>query len=256
MSTNKLRDTQLAIAKKNKTLITVDEYLSLYGLLPTLKQEIDYLKSITVARPGKEHWMLKFNEEYDWVPGGSFYNGYGRASITDYREYKSCKGRKRVQISANSYDYVDSPDMHDLVSEPLKTTEQVILDKIEYNRKYIYSFGRKKMIEIEKVYKDQLIIYIGGQACSDSKLSQENLDKVISGLTPQEYAIYIKNVYKIDISLYPTIEFPVRIRIDGSDDGAEEVFVSGVESAKKILIDLSLMNSKDRRNGFGFQSTD
>lgn len=242
------------VAANRKSLLTIVAYKELYAskMEPATLKYFDFC---TKEQPGVQSFMLLFDGESDWVPGGPFEGNYGVISITDFTKYKNVKGRKRVDIDSNHYDYVDSPDMHDLIPYELETTQQIIDKKVNRKKRSIYSFEGKYRSISEK-YKEELRVYIGGQQCFESELSDKALSEVLASLTPQEYSKYLQSLYNIDISLYPSIEFPVRIRIDGCDDGAQELLVGSVAEAKKIVKKLGLINSNSEREHLGFKNTD
>lgn len=202
---------------------------------------------------GQLIFMMPFPKE-EWVPGGSWPGGYGRICITDFSKYKQPIGRKKVTISDTEYKFVDSPDMHKLVTKPLKSKEDIRKEELEYNRTSIYNFPYR----FHQKYLKQLLVKINGSLAQDQKCKEWMIKEMISEMSEKEIAEYKKKIDRVCYSNEtPSIELPVKIRIDGIDDGAEEILVESIEVANKILTDLlkSGNNQKNRR-AVGFISTD
>jgi len=242
---------------RRKLLMSIDDYKKKYE--PELNAheylgENGYFIRLTENdrnQPGVvEMGMLKFFEN-DWVPGGAWPGNYGMYDITDFTKYKSHKGRKRIEIEGG-YDFIDSTDMFDLIPYPLLSTQENILAEVERKRLSIYNVPHR----FHERYKDKLIIMINDTKCSESKLTEDMIREVLSEMTPAEKSKYQQSLYKINVSLYPSIEMPICIRIDGIDDGAEEALFDTFDNAKKSLEDIALHNNSNRRYSHGFRGTD
>lgn len=237
-----------------KPFLSIYEYRIQYFDKLKERNLIDYFDSLAGnTREGRTTVMINFIEGY-WVPGGAWPGNYGIFHVTDYRKYKTPKGRKRIDISPTEYDYVDSPDMYELVSYPLKTTAQLIEEDRERLKYSIYSIPNR----FYKEYSEKLIITIGGQKCGGSKLTPEMLKEVISKMTPKEYGIYLQAINKIDIDLYPSVELPIKIRIDGDDDGALEALFDAdeIDEVVKRISMFGGVHDNLLVGHFGFKGTD
>jgi len=196
--------------------------------------------------------MLQFPEG-EWVPGGAWPGNYGRVSITDYSTYTVRKGRREITIAEGHTDYEDWDGMDDLVPYDLPTTAQNIQHTVARNRTSFYNLPYR----IGEKYKARLLCKIGDTVCQGSQLTEEMLTEALSEMTPFERSKYEQSLYKIDVSLYPSVEQPVKVRIDGNDDGAEEALFADMASAQDALNDIAKWNSRDRRRiRHGFQGTD
>lgn len=239
-----------------KLLLSVTEYRRKYQDILTEGKILSYFdRNTTDLQPGQTVSMIKFLNGYD-VPGGEWPENYGRFCITDFTQYKSYKGRKRVYLSPTEYNYEDSPDMLELVSYPLKTTAQLIEEERKRLQHSLYSLPNR----LRNVYKEKLIVTIDGQNAQASTLTTELLDEIISQMSPMEYATYLKLINCVDIELYPSVELPITIRIDGIDDGAIEVQFSNMTEVTSFIERLSNFRAgvhKQLLQGtFGFKTTD
>lgn len=233
----------------NKNLLSIKEYKTLFQN-NTINDFFNDMAERRIKQPGNvEVGMIRFfNGEY--VPGGPWNGNYGMYFITDFTRYKSVKGRKRVEIEGG-YDYVDSSDMFDLVPYNLLSTEENIKAEVERKRKLLYNIPHRFF----DIYRDKLTIMIGSQKCQGSNLTDRMLEEILLNMTSREKSKYQQSLYNIDVSLYPSLELPVRIRIDGRDDGAEEALFESVDSAKKVMVELSGFHTRDHRERFGFKGT-
>lgn len=207
---------------------------------------------LQTKRDGGTIQMLRFPEG-EWVTGGAWPGNYGRVSIIDYRTYTVPKGRRKITLPNGDTDYEDWDGMNDLVIRDLPTTAQNIQREVARKRTSFYNmphrFGEK--------YMEHLLCKIGDTVCQGSQLTEEMLAEVLAEMTPFERSKYEQSLYKIDVTLYPSVEQPVKVRIDGNDDGAEEALFPDMESARDALEDIAWFNSHDRRHHtHGFQGTD
>ena len=201
-----------------------------------------------VARADK---MLYFHEEYS-VPGGAWPGNYGLVSITDYSTRMVRRGGTWVTQPNGDMDLVDCEGMEDLIPEYLPTTAENIRKAMANKRTSYYSLPYRF---IQK-YQERLLIKVCGEEAQASNLTEEMLAEALSEMTPFERSKYEQCLYRIDVSLYPSVEQPVRVRIDGIDDGAEEAFFGDMESALEALEEIAGWNSRDLRHRRGFQGTD
>lgn len=224
----KLDKVYLDVITKGHKLLTKEEYFSLFE--GQLKEQcyVDYFERETALRPDvAELGFLKFDvtenpegECFDWVPGGAWPGGYARYMI-------------------------DNP-------ENAPTTQELLISEQEYEKHSLYALPGR----LYKQFAEKLIVTVDGQKCQSSNLTKEMLAEALNLMTPAEKALHLRKQYRIDISLYATAEFPVRIRLDGVDDGAEEVYVTTVKAAQDIIKELAFFNSQQDRKNFGFQTTD
>ncbi len=82
------------------------------------------------------------------------------------------------------------------------------------------------------------------------------LAEALSEMTPFERPKYEQSLYQIDVSLYPSVEQPVQIRIDGVDDGAEVALFGDMDSAEGALRFIATRNTPERRQRYGFKAAD
>lgn len=251
----KLLEMLLPRIKENNLLMTIEDYLKRFKSVlgkdrggHTLRP---YFNSMSELHSGDvEVGMIHFSKS-EWVPGGAWPGNYGMYHIRDYRITKEVKGRKKVEIEGG-YDYVDWEGMNDEIPYPLKTTKQNIAKEVARKRVSLYNFPHRFYLK----YKDRLIIKIGNTVCGPTDIPKQLLIEILNEMTPFERSIYEQSLYKIDVSLYPSIEQPVNVRITGIDDGAEEALFPSVEEAQESMKEISLFNLKDTRRQRGFQSTD
>ena len=209
-----------------------------------------YFDSMSKPRSGAvEIGMLHFSKS-EWVPGGAWPGNYGMYHIIDYRIAKDTKGRKKVEIEGG-YDFVDWEGMNDEIPYPLKTTKQNITKEVARKRVSLYNFPYRFYLK----YKDRLLIKIGDTLCQNTDLSESMLAEILDEMTPFERSVYEQSLYKIDVSLYPSIEQPVLVRMTGIDDGAEEALFPSVEKAQESIKEIACFNLRDTRNMKGFKST-
>jgi hypothetical protein len=237
----------------NKILIPISEYREKHLHLLSENMLVYFDRLTTKLSPGQSVRMIKFQEE-ELVPGGAWPSNYGRFKITDFTKHKVAKGRKRIDISPKECIYVDSPDMHDLVSYELTTTENLIESKRKTEKYSLFNIPRRFYTE----YANQLIVTIDGHKAQDNQLTQQMLDEVLKRMTKKELAEYLKKINRININLYPSVELPITIRIDGNDDGAMECQFESMDEVDKFIEEIQFFTGMYRilLENYNFQYTD
>ena len=218
---------------------------------------LDYFKDTTKRRKGDgvvEIAMIRFKRG-EWVPGGAWPGNFGTVTITDYRKKKEPRGRRKV-MTENGYNYEDWKGMNELIPAELKSIAELRNDERQYAMRSVYALPDR----LRKIFSDRLIIKINGDDCSGSSLSDEMLVEARSMMTDEEKVAWddrrSKQTY--EYKLDPSIEFPVRMRIDGDDDGAAEICYPDVEMA---LMALKVMEKNGGShdliyNALGLKATD
>ncbi|MCK9272909.1 hypothetical protein M0P65_05170 [Candidatus Gracilibacteria bacterium] len=231
-----------------KNILDIEEYVRDYKDQLISENLWNYFLRETKRGCEVSFKMLKYNED-ETVYGGSWPGNYGLLYIFDYSKYKVLNVEKVG--TEKEYVYFVSK-LNEYVNYTLRTTLEEI--EVEKNRlKYsIYSLPSRFYDE----FKDSMLVKVDGNVCFESKMNADLLEKALSSMTPVEKAVYYKKINKINIDLHPTIEFPIKIRIIGIDDGAEECFFSSKEDVDKCLRDLNSMCDKMFRKGLGFIKTD
>jgi hypothetical protein len=238
--------------KLKKAIISVDEYRKKYLKKLQSGNLNKYFDSMTEISPGVEIYMVKFGDS-EYVPGGAWPGNYGRLQITDYTKYKTRKGRKRIDISPTECIYEDSPDMHDLVPYELTTTEKLIESQKKYEKYSLFNIPRRFYDE----YAKQLIVTIQGQKAQGNQLTDQMLDEVLKRMTKEEFAQYLKKINRINIDLYPSVELPITVRIDGNDDGAMERQFESMDKVKSFIEEHECFNFyRITLENEGFKNTD
>ena len=205
----------------NKNLILkTEKYSSKYLNELNKTGYLDYFDDCTkTSYPGVKVSMVKFVDEEYSVVGGAWPGSFGMMRITDYTKYKSPKGLKRVDVGPNEYNYVDCPDKNELVPYDLKPIEQIIKEEKDRVKRCLYRIPYR----FREQFENQLIVTINGRKAQGSELTDEMLSTMLNEMTDAERTQYEKSINEIDIDFYPSIELPVIVRIDGVDDGAEDV---------------------------------
>lgn len=238
----------------SKVFLSVEDYRNQYADELVKKRLNSYFDSLTInPYPGVSYLMIKFAES-EYVPGGKWPGNYGRVSIKDYTKYKSPKGRKRIDVSPTEYNYVDSPDMKDFVPYPLQTTLELIESEKKRLKYSVYSIPHR----FYESLKEQLIVIINGERAQGSTLTEEMLQNVLKQMTPGELSEYYRNINRVNIDLYPSVEMPIIIRIDGHDDGAVEAQFESMEKVNDFLNRMSMFSAaySSILDDYGFKSTD
>lgn len=228
-------------------IMTMQDYRAKFLQELTDKKLLNHFDRST----GQDGLMLSFPEN-EWVPGHAWPGNYGRVVITDYSTYKVRKGRRKIVIAEGITDYEDWEGMDDLVPYALPTTAQNIERAVAKKRVSFYNlpyrFGEK--------YKERLLVTIAGTLAQGSDLTEEMLAEALAEMTPFERSKYEQSLFKIDVSLYPSVEQPVRVRIDGIDDGAEEALFADMATAMNALEEIARWNNRTTRSDHGFQLED
>lgn len=232
---------------KNYDLMTTKAYRDKFFDEITETKLLDYFDGLV-----KDDNLMLLFDAGDWVPGGAWPGNYGRVTINDYSTRMVRRGHKKVILSENAYEYQDQEGMDDLVLYGLTTTAQNLQQELENKRTSLFSFPHR----VHTGYQERLLVTINGEVAGGSNLTDEMLAEVMADLTPFERSKYEQSLYRLDVSLWPSVEQPVQVRIDGIDDGAEEALFADVASAHKALEDIAKWNSRNRRMNHGFQGTD
>ena len=221
---------------KHTYILSVEDYRKKYNKELTKRKLLGYFDSVTTnPYPGISYSMIKFADG-EYVPGGAWTGNYGRLSIKDYTKYKSPKGRKRIDVSPTEYNYVDYPDMHDLVPFPLQTT----LELIEWERNRLkYGILRIPRRFYESL-KDSLLVTIDGEKAQGFTLTEEMLQDTLKQMTPKELSEYYRKINKINIDLYPSVELPIIVRIDGDDDGSIEAQFESIDKVNEFIENIKI----------------
>ena len=205
-----------------------------------------------IRRDGSTLLMLEMRAS-ESVPGGAWPGNYGLVTITDYSTRMVRKGPRQVLVAPRHTVYEDWEGMDDLVPYDLPTTAQNIQRVLAKQRTAVYNLPHR----FYPRFQDRLLCKINDTECEDSELNEEMLAEALAEMTPFERSKYEQAAHKIDVSLYPSVEQPVLVRIDGTDDGAEEALFADVASAMAALEDIAKWQSSDRRrHHHGFQGTD
>jgi hypothetical protein len=234
--------------------LSIENYRSTYTKELSENSLLEYFDSLTTnPYPGISYLMIKFADS-EHVPGEEWPGNYGIFSITDYTKYKSPKGRKKIDISPNECIYIDSPDMNEWVSYPLQTTSELIESEKKYQKYSIYNIPHRFREELSS----RLIITINGEKSQGSTLTEEMLQDVLSKMSPSEKSLYYRKINKVDIDLYPSVEMPIIIRIDGIDDGAIESQFESLEKVNEFISRISMFKSAYHSilENYGFKPTD
>lgn len=210
---------------------------------------LDFFDQVT--QEGYDAKMLEFPST-EHVPGGAWPGNYGRVTITDWRDRKMFRGGVKVVLENGDIEYHDQEGSRDLVPRVLNTTAQNIARAIESKRRSYHNLPHW----VGDKYRERLLVKINGTVCQGYELTDEMLTEVLTEMTPFERSKYEQSLYNIDVSLLPSVEQPIKVRIDGVDDCAEEALFADLESANKALEDLANWNSKVRREDHGFRGTD
>ena len=210
-------------------ILTVEQYFELY---PEMKQDDWFNRCIKPYCPHGtlETGVLQFPEDYGAV-GCGFTGNCSVYSIVDYSKVLEPKGRKRIETE-NGVDYVDSPDMHDLIPYELKTSKELIEQELFNNKKSVFTYPYR----FRERYEDALITYVNGEKCTKTEYEEDILRVILSELTDLEWRQVLQEQHSITWSLESvTKEFPIRLRIDGSDDGAVEgIFKTYLEAQRQL----------------------
>lgn len=239
-------------------LLSVEDYLKRFAS-QLGRKSVDghtsrpYFDSMTKVRSGDVVvGLLRFPKlKTEWVPGGPWPGNYAIYHITDFSQAKELKGLKKVKVKGG-FNLVEWKGMNNEIPYPLKTTKQLLKEAVEHRRYYLYNLPHRFFYKYSKL----LLTKVCGQVCQGSDLSKEQLAEVLRNMTVAERARYEQSLYQIDISLYPSVELPIKIRIVGIDDGAEEALFPTIQSAKDAMNNIAVMNMADRRRQNGFQGCD
>lgn len=221
--------------QKSSPFLSISEYKPKYSAELDSRTLTPYFDSLTVEESGYTKMMIKFCKE-DYVPGGAWPGDYGLFTVIDYTKLKLKKGKKKVFVSESEYNFVDSPDMNDLVPYELPTTAELIESERKRAKHSIYNIPGR----LRKEYVDKLIVTINGTRAQGSELTEDMLEEAISKMTTTEYAYYLRKINNIDIDLYPTVELPIKVRICGVDDGAVEAQFGSMDEYEKVFEYMSL----------------
>jgi hypothetical protein len=80
--------------------------------------------------------------------------------IEDYSKALFPKGRQRIETD-KGIDYVDSPDMYDLIPYELKTSKELIEQELFNNKRSIYTYPHR----FRERYESDLTTYVGDTKC-------------------------------------------------------------------------------------------
>jgi hypothetical protein len=233
------------VSKPRPNLITLQDYRIRYQDALEERGALEYFDSYN-----KPHtWMLPFSDG-DMAPGCPWPSNYGMVTITDYSKHMVPKGRKKIVHSNGDVDYEDQEGMDELVPYKLKTTMQNIADAVKRKRYSCYSLPHRFL----ERYQDRLKCRVNGDECQGDQLTEEMLAEALSELTPFERSKYEQLLYRIDVSLYISVEQPVMVCITGIDDGAEQALFADFDSAYEAFLEIARWNTRSRREQLGFQS--
>lgn len=239
-----------------KLILTVKEYRSKYLNELNKTGYLSYFDDCTKApRPGVTQLMLRFIDEEYSVMGGAWPGSFGMMDITNYAKYKLPKGLKRVEVGPNEYNYVDCPDKNKLVPYELKSMAQIVAEEKDRVKRCLYRIPYR----FRERFKNQLIVTINGEKAQGSELTDEMLSIMLSEMTADERTQYEKNICEIDITCFPTVEFPIIVRIDGVDDGAMEKQFESMDKTTDFLTQISVLYNhmdNDILEKYGFTFTD
>lgn len=240
---------------KTAPFLSISEYKNKYLLYLLNQNLIDYFDISTADVIGRNYCMIKFIQD-DYVPGCGWPDNYGLFTVTDFTKYKTPKGRKKVIISESEHNYIDSPDMYDLIPYELHTTAELIEQERRRSKYSLYKIPGRFFQE----YSKRLLVKINGELAQGDELTEEMLQEVISKMNPEEYACYLKAINNINIDLWPTVELPIKVRICGVDDGAIEAQFSSMEKYNEFIERVSMfkegVNTQLMEGHFRFQFTD
>ena len=238
--------------RASEQLMTMQGYRRKFLQELTDLNSLNHFDSKAENRNGGTLKMLFFPDS-EWVPGGAWPGNYGMVYIIDYNTHMVRRGGVWVTRENGDQDYVDRDGMDDLVPYKLPTTAENISTSLAKRR---LSYHNMPYWVGEK-YKDRLLVTVAGTPSQSDQLTEEMLAEALAGMTPFDRSKYEQSLYKIDVSLYPSVEQPVRFRIDGIDDGAEEALFADVASALKVLDKLTQYNNRNtRHHSYGFKGTD
>lgn len=211
-------------------ILTIDEYFAKY---PAMKENewfntCFFPKNKTgILRSG----ILQF-EENEWAIGGGFEGNCSIYTIRDYRKYFDPKGRKKVEITEQEYYFVNSPDMNDMIPFNLLSIKELVQDEIANNFTSIFTYPRR----FQDKYANALKVVIGDMVLGSSNFPIELISDIEKELTPLEWKSVLIHRNRLIWSLESVSkEQPIKLRIDGIDDGAVEGLFESLEQAEKAL---------------------
>lgn len=213
-------------------ILSIEEYFELH---PEIKDnpDNDWVKQSINDKDCHglmEKGMLKFYSK-QWAIGGGFSGNCSIYTIVDYSKHMVPKGRRKVDIEGG-YKFVDSPDMNDLIPFELKPIKQLIEEELFNNERSIYTYPYR----FRDRYQAILSVYVGDHLCKNSEFPEDLVRQIQCELTPIEWKSVLKNMHNISYSLeMPSQEEPIRVRIDGIDDGAVEGIFNNYETARECL---------------------
>ena len=241
---------------KTKLIISTSEYREKYLNALEKTNDLYYFDDcIKTPYPGVTISMITFVDEEYSVVGGAWPGSFGMMRITNFAKYKSPKGLKRVDVGPNEYNYVNCPDKNELVPYDLKPIEQIIKEEKDRVKRCLYRIPHR----FREQFENQLIVTINGQKSQGSELTDEMLSIMLSKMTDAERTQYEKSINEIDIIGFPTVEFPIVVRIDGVDDGAMEKQFESMDKTTDFLTQISVLYNymdNDILDKYGFTFTD
>jgi hypothetical protein len=210
-------------------IITIDEYFSDY---PEMKDD-EWFNSC--FNPKNDTGLLKkgiLQFPLDsWAIGGGFVGNCSIYTIRDYRDCFTPKGRKKIETN-EGYDYIDSPDMNDMIPFELLSIQTLISNEIESNHTSTYTYPQRFTAK----YKECLLIKIGDTICQKSNFPPDLIPEIEKELTSIEWKFVLTKRHRLEWSIQSVSqEQPIKVRVSGIDDGAiEGLFETLAEAEKKL----------------------
>jgi len=220
-------------------ILTIDEY---FTKNPLMKND-EWFNSCFNPKNDSgliEKGILQFPED-EWAIGGGFEGNCSIYTIRDYRNHFEPKGRKKIETK-EGWDYIDSPDMNDMMPFDLLSVQTLISNEIESNHTSIFTYPRR----FTDKYKEILMIKIGDSMCQKSNFPIDLIPEIEKELTPIEWKNVLVKRHRIVWSIQSVSqEQPIRVRVSGIDDGAIEGLFEDITDAKMKLHMASFMGFED-----------
>ena len=223
----------------NFKILTIDEYITKNQLM----KNDEWFNSCFNPQNDSgliEKGILQFPED-EWAIGGGFEGNCSIYTIRDFREHKITKGRTKV-VTDDGYDFIDSPDMNDLVPFDLLSIKTLVKNEIKGNYTSVFTYPRR----FTNKYAQELKVVIGGTVCQECNFPIKLIPDIEKELTEIEwkYVLIKRNQLRWSITSVSQ-EQPISIRISGIDDGAVEGLFENIDDAKRKLHEASFMGFKD-----------